>query len=147
MDYIIAGWKLVDIAKALKCTPQNIHDIKSSTIFQDTLAQRRAILDDSLSNKLSSQVSDSLSDSESINKTLKEGARAAVEKLCGFVDGSIDCSPSITRQSASDILDRAGYPKLTKMETTGNTIFVLDKEDLQRIEKTIELDLEPLTEN
>jgi len=138
MDYLIAGWKLVDIAKAVKCTTQNLQDIKRSRIFQDELAQKRAILDSQVNDNLAKSVSDQ----EYVNERLMKGARNAVDKLCGFVDGSDECSPSIARQSASDILDRAGYPKLTKTENTQNTIFVMDQDDLARIEKTIELDVE-----
>lgn len=142
MDYLIAGWKLIDIAKAMKCTTQNIQDVKRSTLFQDELAQKRAILD--------SQVQDSLartvSDSEYVNETLQKGARDAVNKLVGFVTGDDECSPSIARQSASDILDRAGFPKMTKTENTQNTIFVLDQDDLDRMEQTIAMDIDPVVE-
>ena len=138
MDYLLAGWKLVDIAKAMSCTTQNIQDVKRSRIFQDELAQKRAILDSQVQENLAKSVSDS----EYVNEALKSGARAAVDKLCGFVNGTDECSPSIARQSASDILDRAGYPKLTKTENTSNTIFVLDQDDLARIEKTIAIDIE-----
>lgn len=138
MDYILAGWQYTEIAKVMNCTTQNIYITKKQRIFQDELAQRRAILDD----KVQDGLSNSVSNSEYINKTLSDGARKAAEKLCSFVDGTEECSPSIARQSASDILDRAGYPKVTKTENTQNTIFVLDADDLARIEKTIELDIE-----
>ena len=137
MDYLLAGWKLVDIAKAMKCTTQNLQDIKKSRIFQDELAQKRAILDAQVQDSLAKSVSDQ----EYVNERLMKGAKNAVDKLVGFVDGTDECSPSIARQSASDILDRAGYPKLTKTENTQNTIFVLDQEDLARIERTIQLEM------
>jgi hypothetical protein len=137
MDYLLAGWKIVDIAKTMGCTPQNITDTKKQRIFQDELAQRRAIQDSQVSQDLSKSVSNA----EYINEKLSNGARAAVEKLCGFVDGSEDCSAAIARQSASDILDRAGYPKMTKTENTQNNIFVLDQDDFTRIEETMKMEL------
>jgi len=138
MDYMLAGWKLVDIAKTLSCTTQNLQDLKGSVLFQDELAQKRAILDSQVGESLARSVSDA----EYVNERLAQGARRAVEKLVGFVDGTDDCSPSIARQAASDILDRSGYPKMTKTENTQNNIFVLDQDDLERIERTIELDCE-----
>lgn len=137
MDYLLAGWKLVDIAKAMSCTTQNLQDLKRSRIFQDELAQKRSILDFQVQDSLAKSVSNQ----EYVNQSLADGSRAAVNKLLGFVNGSEDCSAAIARQSASDILDRAGYPKMTKTENTQNTIFVLDQDDLARIEKTIELDV------
>ena len=142
MDYLIAGWKIVDIAKALKCTPQNITDTKKQRIFQDELAQRRAILD----NQVQDSLAKSVSNAEYVNEALADGARAAVDKLCGFVSGAEECSPSIARQSASDILDRAGFPKVTKTENTQNTIFVLDADDMARIEKTVEMTIDQESE-
>lgn len=136
MDYILAGWTLVDIAKTMNCSPQNISDTKKQRIFQDELAQRRAILNLQVSDSLSKEVSNT----EYVNEELAKGARAAVDKLCSFVDGSTDCSNAIAMRSASDILDRAGFGKMSKVENTQNTIFVLDQDDLARIEKTIELD-------
>jgi septum formation inhibitor MinC len=139
MDYMLAGWKLTEIAKAMNCTTQNLQYVKKSRIFQDELAIKRSILDSQVNEKLANSVS---SNTEYINEKLASGARDAIDKLCGFVSGSEECSPSISRQSASDILDRAGYPKLTKTENTNNTIFVLDTDDLDRIEKTIEMDVD-----
>lgn len=138
MDYLLAGWRIVDIASTMGCSPQNITDTKKQRIFQDELAQKRAILDD----KVQEGLSKSVSNAEYVNQSLSDGAKKAVDKLCGFVDGSEECSSAVARQSASDILDRAGYPKMTKTENTQNTIFVLDATDLERIEKTIELDVE-----
>jgi hypothetical protein len=137
MDYLLAGWKLVDIAKQMQCTPQNITDTKKQRIFQDELAQRRAIQDSQVSQDLSKSVASA----EYVNERLSNGAKAAVDKLCGFVDGSEECSAAISRQSASDILDRAGYPKMTKTENTQNTIFVMDQDDLTRIEETLAMDV------
>jgi hypothetical protein len=138
MDYLIAGWKLVDIAKAMKCTTASLQSIKTSPVFQDELAQRRAILNDSVSTTLSNN----LSVQEHVNAQLADGCKKAVDKLISFIDGSEDCSPGVARASASDLLDRGGFPKLTKTENTQNTIFVLDQDDLARIEKTIALDIE-----
>ena len=142
MDYLIAGWKLVDIAKTMGCTTQNLQDVKRARIFQDELAQRRAILNSHVDQELAKTVSDQ----EYVNERLLAGTRAAVDKLIGFVDGSEACSNAIARQSASDILDRGGFPKLTKTENTQNTIFVLDQDDLERMEKTIEMDVHEVPE-
>lgn len=136
MDYILGGWSLVDIAAQMKCSPQNISDTKKQRIFQDELAQRRAILDLQVTDSLSKEVSNT----EYVNEELSKGAKNAVDKLCGFVDGSTECSNAIALRSASEILDRAGFGKMSKVENTQNTIFVLDQDDLARIEKTIELD-------
>lgn len=138
MDHLLAGWKLVDIAKTMGCTTQNIQDIKGSRIFQDELAIKRSILDGQVSDGLAKSVSNV----EYVNQALADGSRKAVDKLMGFISGDELCSPAIARQSASDILDRAGHARLTKTENTNNTIFVLDQDDLERIEKTINLDVE-----
>jgi hypothetical protein len=137
MDYLLAGWKIVDIAKAMQCTPQNITDTKKQRLFQDELAQRRAILDAQVDDSLAKSVSSA----EYVNERLSAGAKAAVDKLCGFVSDDATCSDAISRQSASDILDRAGYPKMTKTENTQNTIFVMDQDDLARIEETLAMDV------
>jgi hypothetical protein len=142
MDYLIAGWKLVDIAGAMKCTTAALQAIKSSPIFQDEIAQRRAILNDSVTSTLS----ETISVQEHVNAQLAEGCKLAVDKLLQFVGPDADCSNAIARQSASDLLDRGGFPKLTKTENTQNTIFVLDQDDLARIENTISLDIEQESE-
>lgn len=138
MDYLIAGWKLTSIAKAMKCTTQNLQDIKNSRIFVDELAQKRAILDQQVNQALANTVSDQ----EYVNERLSKGTRDAVDRLCGFVEDGHSCSDAIARQSASDILDRGGFPKLTKTENTQSTIFVLDNDDLDRLQATIEMDVE-----
>jgi hypothetical protein len=138
MDYLLAGWKLVDIASTMKCTTQNLQDLKKSRIFQDELAQRRAILTANVEQTLSV----ACSDQEYVNQRLMEGTRKAVDKLLEFVGDDSGCSNAVARQAASDLLDRGGFPKLTKTENTQNTIFVMDTEDLERIKKTMELDSE-----
>lgn len=138
MDYLIAGWKLTSIAKAMNCTTQNIQDIKRSRIFVDELAQKRAILDSQVNQSLANTVSDQ----EYVNEALAKGTRLAVDKLLSFVDEDRTCSDAIARQSASDILDRGGFPKLTKTENSNATIFVLDNDDLDRLKSTIEMDIE-----
>ena len=133
MDFVLAGWKYVDIAKKVGISSQQIYNIRSMITFQDTLAQRRAVLDE----KISDNLTDDLSDQEYVSKKLQKGTRAAVDKLCSLVDASTD---SIARAAADSLLDRGGFPKLTKTENTTGTIFVLNQEDLQRLEDTIEMD-------
>ena len=141
MDYMIAGWKLVDIAKAMQCTTQNLQDVKRSRLFQDELAQKRAILDSQVQDNLAKSVSDQ----EYVNEKIAKGTRDAVDRLCAMVEPSHECSDAIARQAADSLLDRGGFPKLTKTENTQNTIFVLDADDLARIEHTVELDVEQET--
>ena len=136
MDFILAGWKLTEISKKLNISTNQIQNVKGSIVFQDEIALRRSILDDSINQHLNSE----LSNQEYVNNRLAEGAKAAVDKLCGLVSGPSD---SIARASASDILDRAGFPKATKTENTNNSIFVMDKDDISRIEESIRLDAEP----
>ena len=137
MDFILAGWKTVDIATKLNISPQNITDVKKSVIFQDELAMRRSVLD----GHVSSQLTTDLSDQEYVSKQLSEGTRLAVDKLLGFVQPDATCSNGVSRQAASDLLDRGGHPKVTKTDNQQNTIFVLNEQDLTRIKETIELDV------
>ena len=138
MDFVIAGWKNIDIASKLNITPQNVLDVKKSILFQDELAQRRTILDSQISRQLSTDISDQ----EYVNAELSKATRLAVDKLVGFIEPDAECSNAIARQAASDLLDRGGFPKLTKTEQTTNAIFVLNQDDLERIEKTILIDVE-----
>jgi hypothetical protein len=132
MDYLIAGISNVQISKELSMTPQQVSNVRRSTVFQDQLAQRRAILTD----KIDSQTTQNTVDiNEIVNAKLKNEAIAAVEKLCDLRDNSeVD---SVARASASDLLDRGGFPKLQKIENSGSSVFVIDKSDLSRIEKAL----------
>jgi hypothetical protein len=135
MDYLIAGMSNIRIAELLDMTKEAVSGIRRSPVFQDELAQRRAILTNSIDQ---ATVVSTVDITKMVNDKLKSESIAAVEKLCDLRDTSeVD---SVARASASDILDRAGFGKLTKVENTNTGVFVIDKSDLARIEAAIHND-------
>ena len=130
IDLCLAGLSQKAIATELDMSPGSISIITKSPQFQHELALRRA----SLNNKIDNTIAASVTDASDV---LKRHSVFAAQKLVQLVSSEDE---SIARMSASDILDRAGCPKVTKSSQSNvSTVVVLNAEDVQRLSETLSL--------
>jgi len=112
LDMAVSGMQAVDIAHSLKMSPTQVNNILRSPSFQHQFALRR---------KQHEYIQDT-SESDSVKQLLKDNAEKAASKL-------IDCVNSdderIAIKSASEILDRSGYPKEQQQIQKDNSVNIL----------------------
>ena len=106
IDYCLAGFKQADIARQLNMSAGQVNLIVNAPNFQHELAIRREVLQDVKVDKLANREDPVLSQ-------LKQGALAAASRL---VLGMNDESPTVAIKSATEILDRVGFGKVTKID-------------------------------
>ena len=116
LDYCIAGLTAKQIAKELSMTPAHVSIIVNSPSFQHQFALRRSALEDVQLEHEASHIDD-------VKNTLQEGAIAAAQKLVGSISSK---NEGIALKSATEILDRTGYPKELKSsgESSGTTVII-----------------------
>jgi len=123
---------------SVQLTTAAIRNIRNSPTFQHELSLRRSqrnALHDEL------DVRDDISKQNLTAQIIEENTEQAAEKIVELLSSHDD---SIQLRSAAELLDRGGFPKLSKMENSVKAaVVVLSKEDLHRIERTINLDNEP----
>lgn len=128
VDLCVRGWAAIDIAKHLKMTGPSVSVIMNSPTFKHEFALRRAIFEDRDNQSI-------IDEEDEVTKTLREGARAAAQKLVQHID-SIE--ESISVKSCAEVLDRTGYIKKgdDKKTIIAPTIIINDK-DGQKLAETM----------
>jgi len=129
LDLAISGLSPIEISKHLSMTPTQINNILRSPSFQHQFAIRRQTREN---------IQDT-TETDTVKDFLRENAQKAASKLVSSID-SID--EKIAIKSASEILDRSGYPKEQQQQsiqdnsiniTIDSTEFTLLKESLDMI--------------
>ena len=142
IDLKLEGVSHVDIASELGCTPQSVSLCVNAPIFQKEMARRREEYREGLDDEMVERVGDA---SQIIRKATILAAETQVSLLGS--DNEI-----VQQRSAMDILDRGGFPKVTKSEDHRKNITLnLTGEDLERIQTAavrrfgseLEINLEP----
>jgi hypothetical protein len=110
-------------------TPNAISVIVNSPSFEHELAIRRNKMDEIVDN----QIVDS---TDEITRQIQEGARDAVRRLLGGIKSEDE---AIAIKSSTEVLDRAGFPRVNKIESK-NVNVNISSEDAARIAETISLD-------
>ncbi len=134
LDLVLDGnLTIKEIAEAVGMTQMGVHVIRRSPTFQHELAMRRKSREESYDE---TNVRDNLTALDLIHEKTAEAAEKIVDLM-----GSEN--ESIALKSAVELLDRGGVPKETRSEQTNKTLVVtLSADDLDRIERTVMLDIE-----
>jgi Spy/CpxP family protein refolding chaperone len=134
MDCFIAGWTNNQVAEKFNMKPTQVSIILHSPNFQHEMALRRARNQQTVDQA----IVETTTQRQKVDEIIKNGTIKAAEKMCSLVDSEDE---SIARQSASDLLDRGGFPKTTKQESkTMAAVMVLDEKMVKRIEESVLLD-------
>ena len=104
IEYWLEGLKASQIAKKLNMADTQVRHILNSPQFQHELAIRKASYDCVVNNRIAKV-------EEDVSETLKSAAIQAADTIIGCMDSEDE---NIKLRSASDILDRTGFPKVTR---------------------------------
>ncbi len=126
LELLLIGKSQKEIALELSLSEYGISLIVNSPVFQNELARRRAEQNEKAD---LAETTRRLTAREILDKSANEAANVQIRLL-----GS--ANEAIKQRSAMDILDRTGYPKVTKTENQSKSIFLnLTQKDLDRIQK------------
>ena len=132
IDRCLRGKTVAEIAKELGMHPRTISIIIKSPQFQHELGMRREEI-----NEIANV--DIATDNDEVAETLKKAGLDAARKLIGGLDSEDE---SIKFKSATDILDRTGYPKFTKQVGNSVATIVLDDKAAKLIVESLKMDEE-----
>lgn len=132
LDFTLTGLSQIDIAKKLSMNRVQVGIVQRSPSFQHQLAIRRSAMEEQQTEESSAEIDD-------VRTKLQENAIHAASKL---IDGLSSVDEKIQQKSATEILDRTGYPKEQKVSgDTGNTTQILiNTDDYKNLQETLNLD-------
>jgi len=130
LDLCLQGKTAKQTSDILQMSYNQVMNIMHSPNFQHELSLRRVKIED----KMDTNIADA---KDTVNDVLKQAALNAANNLINGLNSKDD---SIVFRSATDILDRTGYPKVTK--NLGGTVaaIVISKDDAERIAESMDLD-------
>jgi len=114
---LLLGYTNKEVAEVLGCTPQNVSDVRNSPVFQEKMAVLRDAADD---------------EAVDVIGQMKKDAGKSLRILEQMRDGELTQDAKLRAQVAQDLLDRAGYGKIQKVEGR-HAVAYLDAEALERI--------------
>lgn len=123
LDLHLEGLSYENIASRTNLKKRQVANIVNSPVFQQQLSLRRSTIEDTVEENI-------IKHEQSVSDLLKEKTIAAAQKLVDLMDSDND---SVARQSANDILDRGGCPKVSRQESDIITTLILDNEQAQLI--------------
>lgn len=128
LDLALAGLNGKTIADRLDMSPQQVYTVINSPSFQHELAIRRSSISEQVDNTIVSETVDAM-------KVLKDNTVKAARTLVGQLDSEKE---EIAQKSAMDILDRAGFPKVSKNNNTNLAAVVcIDAETAMLLKETL----------
>ena len=131
LNRCLAGKTNKEICAEFSMQPTQVSIIVNSSNFQHELALQR----DKVIEKSTSSIASMKDETEFI---LKNNTIKAAQRIADLIDSD---NESTSRQSANDLLDRAGFPKVLKQEQKNiAAVVVLDAADLTRLRETIYMD-------
>jgi hypothetical protein len=104
--------------------------IVNSPTFKHEFAMRRAIQENIADQR-------QVDEDDTVEKTLKEGARKAAEKLVGLIDSDEE---SISVKSCAEVLDRSGHGRVKEAQVPGGPTIIINTDDAKIIQQTIEME-------
>ena len=118
---ILCGKKPIEICRDLGYTPTWMSVVMNSPVFVQYLASLRERTEE---------------DVVDVRKRLSQGAERGVMQLLNILSDdhrdSKEASLGLKSKVAMDFLDRAGYPKVSKVDST-NTVVILDANRIAEI--------------
>jgi len=128
LDLCLAGINNKDIATRLDMVPSQISIITNSPSFQHELAIRRSSISEQVDNTIANETKDAM-------HLLKENTLRAAQTLVNQLSSEQE---KIAQASAMDILDRAGFPKVTKSSNTNlNAVVCIDLETAELLRDSL----------
>ncbi len=126
------------IAEKVSMTVPGISNIRNSPTFQHELTLRKTQRDKTYDELASREKADDLSIRMRTDDLIRQSTEDAANTIIKLLDSEDE---SVQLRSASDLLDRGGFPKAQKLEQDIKTaVVVLSPSDVQRIEKTLKLE-------
>jgi hypothetical protein len=126
-DLTALGVSPSDIASQLSMTTRNVYNIINSPSFQHELSLTRSSIDSSITETLSRQADD-------VATIIAAQTRRAAERLGILIDSADE---AIALRAAADVLDRGGYPKLTKSDNTTRSSILIDDAQAATISESL----------
>jgi len=130
IDYCLAGKTHVEIAGILQMTARSVGLVVNSSSFQHELALRREVLNEKIDDKI-------LSDIDAVQENLNQAVLSAAKKLIGLMDSGEE---GIALRAASTVLDRGGYPAVTKTIGSVTGTIGIDKKAAKLIRESLKMD-------
>ncbi len=131
LDYAVKGTPNKEIAERLSMSQVQVGVIISSPSFQHQFALRRKEYETTLDEHSACEV-------DEVKNVLKESALKAAQKL---IDGIDSKSERTGIKCATEILDRTGYPKETKVGgDTVATQIIINSKDFANLKESLKLD-------
>ena len=131
LDLCIAGMTPAEISSHLSMSPRQIGIIINSPSFQHQFSIRRKAFESKIDDS-------SVSAIDEVKSTLQQAARSAADKL---VSGISSFDEKIALKSATEILDRTGYPKEQKVSGIDNTTTItINSVDFAALREALALD-------
>jgi len=132
LDFAVAGLTSGEIAKNLSMTKAMVSIVMQSPSFQHQFALRRSKLEDKQDEHNANSV-------DEVKKVLQDSAIDAAKKMIDHVNSP---NENISLKSASEILDRAGYPKESKVAQSNEvaTQIIINSVDFANLKESLDLD-------
>jgi len=128
MDLDLRGLGSSEIARQLEMTPSHVSIITNSGPYQHEISIRRAQLDAMNAQRI-------VDSNDEVASAIREKTLAAARRLGLVIDTGKD---NDAIRAAEAILDRGGYPRVTKTEDKSVRINI-DAADLARLTETLEM--------
>ena len=134
LDFAIAGLNASSIAERLSMSRGQVSLILASPSFQHQFAIRRQAEEDSQANSNASHI-------DEVKEELQSSALAAAKKLISGLD-SVD--EKISMKSATELLDRTGYPKEQHIsaDMSNQTQIIIGKDEFDVLNESLNIDEE-----
>lgn len=126
-DLHLSGLNYREIALKLSMSLRQVANVINSPQFQHELALRRSHIQDSVDEGL-------LQAQDEVQTIIKKATTDAANRLSSLLTSE---NEAVSRQAANDILDRGGYPKVSRTDTTTKQSITLDSEAAAQIEKVL----------
>ena len=128
MDLRMQGQNYREISDNLRISYRQVANVCNTPQFQNALALRRSSVEDQVEEDILKTQSDVLTE-------IKNSTMQAVRRLIQLVD---DDNVAVARQAANDILDRGGYPKVSRQESQNESTLVVDSEQAALLKRALE---------
>ena len=128
MDLRLAGKNCREITRITGVSYRQVVNIVNTPQFQNALALRRDTIEDTVKEDIIRSESEVLTE-------IKKATLDAVHRLVELVD---DENVAVARQAANDILDRGGYPKVSRQENQEERTLVVDEEQAKLLKKALQ---------
>lgn len=126
MDLALDGLTRSEIAKEMSMTPEGVGNILNSDMFQHQISQRRTGLREKVDEQ---RVLERVSADEVLSRNATNAANVQVDLM-------MRGSERVKQVAAMDILDRAGFPKVTKQQSQSQNVNInVSGELIERMNK------------